>query len=159
EVADGQMRARGLEILPESQDIATRGTQVAHRLANFVFGFAQAEHHSRFGVDGFTTAFFDQLQHGQGPVVGGAGTNVGSQSAHRPQVVVDDLGVGLQHRFNRGFAGIEVGNEDLDNNARYGGANGFNRAPEVVGASVGQIVAGHGRDHDVLEAHAAGRFG
>ena len=74
------------------------------------------------------------------------------------QVVVEDLGLGREDDLDRLGAAVEVGGQHLDR--RPGpGADGQDAAAEVVGAAVGQVVAGHRGDHDVLQAEPGARLG
>jgi len=52
----------------------------------------------------------------------------------------------------------EVGHKDLDRGTGRG-PHRLDRAAEMLRAAVGQVVAGHARDHDVREPQPPGRLG
>ena len=67
------------------------------------------------------------------------------------EVVVEDLGLAGEDDIDGVGVAVEVGGQDLD-----GGSgplpDGQDAAAEVVGAAVGEVVAGDGGDDDVLQA-------
>ncbi len=49
---------------------------------------------------------------------------------------------------------VEVGNEDLDDDAGVQASDGLDCLAEVFGATIGQIIPGDRSEDEVFEAHA-----
>ena len=91
----------------------------------------------------------------RGKLAPGAGLAV--EAGHRLDVVVEDVGARVEDDRERLPAALEVGDEHLDRAAGDAGADLANRGREDPGAAVRLVVAVHGRDHGVPQAHARGR--
>jgi hypothetical protein len=72
--------------------------------------------------------------------------------------VVEDVRLRLHEPLERPVLADEVGHEHLDRRAGRG-PHRLDRPSEMLRTAVGQIVAGHARDHHVLEAEPSGRLG
>jgi hypothetical protein len=73
--------------------------------------------------------------------------------------VVEDVRPALHDRAQRPIGAIEVRDEDLHAHARALAAKGADGLGEDVGAAIGQVVARHAGDDNVLEVHLADSLG
>ena len=149
---DGQMLARGLEILPNGEDIHTPRAQIAHHILHLFDRLTQAHHQARFGQH----VGIDLLgvgEGGAGPIVAILRLHELEQSRNRLYIVIEDLGPGVDHdtqRFRRAF---EVGNQHFDRAAGVNFANAADEHGEDRRAAIFAVVAVHRGDHRVLKVH------
>ena len=80
------------------------------------------------------------------------------QPRDRLDVVIEDVRPGRHHRPQRRLIPVEVGDQDLDAHRRASGAQPCDRLSEDARSPIGQVVAGHTRDDDVIEAETADRL-
>ena len=104
------------------------------------------------------TGFLGVLENGQAHRVLALAAHVLLEPGDGLHVVVEDLGPGLQDDVDRLGPAVEVGGEHFD---RGPGAlaDGQDALAEVLGAAVGQVVAGDGGDDDVPQAQAMAGLG
>ena len=81
------------------------------------------------------------------------------EARHGFHVVIQHVGARCHHRFERGPVAAKIGDEDFHFAAGDAFANLRDRARENCGAAVGLIVAIHGSDDGVAQAHALDGFG
>ena len=65
----------------------------------------------------------------------------------------ENCGTRINHGLQRGLVSLEVGNQDLDRAARHGLMDAADRLSVDPRATVGQLVAIHARNDDVLQFH------
>ena len=83
EFDDRQMLKRGLEILPEREQIASGAAKVGEGGEQFIFLFAEAKHQAGFGEQVCAATGFGLGEHTERAIVGGAGANGGSRAGGR----------------------------------------------------------------------------
>ena len=76
----------------------------------------------------------------------------GIQPRHGFQVVVEHVGPGVGDNFHGAWLAQEVGCQNLDRGVRGGGAQRADGRREMAGTAVGQVVAIHRGDDDMLQA-------
>jgi len=75
------------------------------------------------------------------------------QAGDRFEIVIEDVGSGVDDEAQRVGIALEVGDQDLDRCLRQAAANLSNTRREDLRPTVRQVVAIHTRNDDVLEAH------
>src|ERR1043165_7576976 len=151
---DGQAVARGLEVLADGEDGAPSPTALrARRLLNlfhqgqdFIVALADADHDAGLGD---ASLLLDAAEELQRAVELGAGADGGVHAADGLEVVVDDVGAGVDHHLEGGPVALEIGDEDLDRHTGAGLAGADDRFGPDGGAAVGQLVAADAGDDDV----------
>ena len=73
--------------------------------------------------------------------------------------MIEDVGRGIEDDLDAPFLGVEVGNQDLDDDRGIHGANRFDRAGKMIRATIFQIISGDGGNDDVLQTHPAHGLG
>ena len=73
--------------------------------------------------------------------------------------MIEDVRLSGKDRFDGIIVVVEIRDERFDHDARIDRTHGFNRLPKMFGPAIGQIIAGHSGEDDVLEAQPAGAFG
>src|SRR6188508_433600 len=151
------------QVLADGEDVDAGGPEEAHRLEDLVPGLAEAEHDPGLRDHRVETDLRGDRaalgEHGDGSVPAGAAANRPLKAGDRLDVVVEDVGLRLDHGADVDRAAIEVADEDLDAGSRVleaDLANGFGDHP---GAAIGEVVARDHRDDDVLQVHELGRLG
>src|SRR6266850_5766246 len=87
---DREMLSRGLQILPEREDVRALSGEVVQSGEHFVFFFAEAEHQARLGWY-LGMRFFRTAEQLQRPLVHGAFTHLAIEARHRFRVVVENV--------------------------------------------------------------------
>ena len=80
------------------------------------------------------------------------------EPTHGFEVVVENLRVRREDCVDGLIAVVEIGHEHFDGDARIQRAHRFDGLPKMFRAAIGQIVARHRRDDDVVEPHPARGF-
>ena len=91
------MILRWPQVLPDGQEVAIGAPQVAHGFQNLIAGLAQPDHHARLDrhrrVD-----LLDPAQQLQRKVVITLGADLWEDASHSLDIVVEDLGPGVDNR-------------------------------------------------------------
>jgi hypothetical protein len=158
EPGDGGVAPRGAEVLADRDDVHLRAAQVGQDLPDLLVRLPQTDHEAALADLGLTDPLAGRQQV-QGTLVPALGPDPGKQPGHRLDVVVEHVGRGLEQSLQGVVPPSEIGCQDLD--ARPGESpaqlqDGFR---EDRGAAVGQVVAGHRREHDVAETEPGRRLG
>ena len=114
EAGDGVVRGRGREILAQGQERDARRAQVAQGGAEFGVRLAQAQHQAGLGP---RPGLRGAAQDGEGPAVVGLRADGRLEAFDGFEVVVEDVGFGLQHGADGGRIALEIGHEDFDGRA------------------------------------------
>ena len=152
---DGQVVRGGTQVLPEGDDVDADVAQVDEGPAHLVGSLAHAEDQTRLGDE---PGGRRPPEDGQAAGVGRRRPDRALQACDRLQVVVQHVGPRREDHIEGGRLTLAVGDEHLDRGARRAPANGPNHLGEPLGATVGQVVARHGRHHSVSETHARHRL-
>ena len=131
--------------------------QVGEHIEQFVPGLAESEHEAALGLHGGPQPLGSGEEFERPRIDALAAADVTIEPRHRFGVVVEDVGRRLHDPLDRAGLAEEIGHEHLDDGPR-GLSDRHDRALKVLGAAVGQVVAGDARDHDVGEAEPAGRL-
>ena len=91
--------------------------------------------------------------------IAGAGPHRQVIGRHRFQVVVEHVGLGRYHDFQRTLLAQEVRCQDFNRRVRVLGADGANDIGEVLRPAIGKVVAVDRGDDDMAEAHLLDRMG
>ena len=158
DVADHrEMLRAGAQVLTEGEDGDAVLKEVVHGLEELVFFFAEAEHEAALGgdfaaeLDGHFLGAFQDVEAAR---IHGAAAHERGEALHGFEVVIEDVGLGLEHGEEGVVLAVEVGHEDLDGDAGLGGAHGFDGLCEVIRATVHDVVTSDGGDDDVVQLHA-----
>src|SRR5690606_33927874 len=131
-------------------------------LFNLFAALAEAEHDAGLGRE---AAGFGVAQHGTRAVVTGLHAHGLLQAFDGFDVVVVNVGLGVEHGVDLIHAALEVGHKHLDGRIRIAVTHGADGRRPDAGAAIGEFIAGDGRDDAVLEIHLGhgvgdtGRFG
>ena len=154
--ADGRVERGGAEVLPEVDDGGAGVVRVEEGAADFVVRLAEAEHQARLDDEARRRG---GAEDGEGARVVRLGPHGGVEARHRFKIVAEDVGLGGEDgRKGRVFA-LEVGYENLDPCGGGGGADGADNGRPVRGPAVGEVVARHGGDDDLVQPAGAHRLG
>jgi hypothetical protein len=159
ELDNGQVTDGRLQVLAEGQDVAADLTEVIHGGEDFGFGFTEAEHEAGLGVERVLGPLPGFGQNAERTIIGGTMTNGWGEATDRFQVVIENVRLGVEHRLDGIVLVVEVRGQNLDDSAGVDGADGFDGAGKMIGAAVGEVIAGNGRDDDVAQAHPTGGLG
>src|SRR5712691_6558489 len=142
------------QVLPERQDVDVDGAKVAHRLHQLWVLFSEPQDDARLCQQPrrHPPRAAEELERA---LVAAAVARHLVEARHRLRVVVEDVGRGVDHGFERGRAALEVGDEQLDAAAGRREPDRAHRRGECARAAVGQVIAVHRRDDDVLEPELA----
>ena len=108
---DRQVRCGRAQVLAERHDLDSHSPQVAERRNHLGHGLAHAEDDARFrrapgrGRTG---------EHGKAPRVGGRRAHGALEAVDGLEIVVQDVGAGLEDDAERGFVALAVRDENLD---------------------------------------------
>ena len=154
---DGQVFGRGLHVLAESEDVRALRGDILHGGENFVAGFAESQHHAGFcGQPG--DKFSGAAEQFERTLVHGTLADLAIQARNGFHVVIQDVGLGGHYRFESVPIAAKIGNQDFDFASGDARANFRDGAREDGGATVGLIVAIHGSDDSVTQAHSCDSF-
>jgi hypothetical protein len=98
-------------------------------------------------------------QHAARTVVAGLHAHRALEALHGLEVVVENVGPGVEHGVDVLQLALEVRNEHLDRGGRVAMAHGADRRGPDRGSAVGEFVAGHTGDDAVAQAHGGDCFG
>lgn len=140
-----------LKVLAEREKVDMSGAKITHGLHEFLFSFTEAEHDGRLGVDS-RVEFLDGFEDTKGLVVSGAGIPYpGGKGASGFDVVVEDVGMGMDNGAKSVKIVLEVGNEDFDEDMGVFVADGPDSLGEVLRPAVGEVITVDGGEDDVVE--------
>ena len=140
----------GLQVLAEREDVHLLGGDVAQALFDLGRRLAEAEHDS--GLRG-EAARLGVAEHGEAALVAGLHADGLLEALDGLDVVVEDVGLGVEHGVEVVGAALPVGGEHLDGALRVAVLGGADGGGPDAGAAVLQVVAGDGGDDAVAEAH------
>ena len=148
---DGPVLQRRLKILAQRDDVHAGVAQVTECLANLVLGLADSEHESGLDEGAGAAMGGGMAEDGEAGVEAGDGAQLGRQAADGLDVVSEDAESGFEDGVDGGEAAMEVGDEEFDGGVWAGLADGSDDGGEMVGAAVGEVVAGDHGDDDVAQ--------
>jgi hypothetical protein len=151
EAHDGMMLARGLQILPDGEEIDVGGAQIVHHLEHFVALLAEPHHDSRFGED-LGIELLGALQELDGGEVACARTHGEIFRRHGFQVVVEHVRLRGNDGFDRPRFTQKVRRQHFDRGPCAAPADRADHSGEVRRAAVVEIVAVDGGDDDMRKA-------
>ncbi len=120
-------------------------------MQDFVPLFAEADHDARFGEHG-RVEFLHPLQKADGVEITGTRTDRQIVAGHGFHIVVEDVGLSGHDALKRTRLLQEVRGEDFDRGLREASRMAQITFSEMLGATVGEVVAVNGGDDDVGEA-------
>ena len=112
-------------------------------------GFAEPHHDARLGLRAPGLRALEQFQRLVVPRLGPHGP---VQVRHRLQVVVQQVGTGIEHGLERRLRSLEIGNEHFHAHARAPAAYGPDRLRKDRRAAVGPLVPVHRGNHGEPQA-------
>ena len=152
EPIDGGVFARRLQVLADGDEVDAGGPHVVHHLHDLFLGLAQADHDAGLG-ELVRVPLLDHLQQAQAVEVARARPDLQIQARHGLEVVIEDVGLGVDHHGRRPVLSQEVGRQDLDGGVRRLDADLAHHLGEVGRTAVGHIVAVDRGDDDVVQTH------
>ena len=127
--------------------------QVVHRLAQFLFGFAKAEHDARLG-EHFRAAPLGVGQHPQRLLVTRARiAHRMGQSSHGLDVLCEHFETRVDHGIDIRRHALEIGHQGLDGGLGHQRLDLPDCGREMRSAPIGQIVAVDRGEHHIAQAH------
>ena len=144
-----QMLLRRLQVLPHRQDVAAHCGHVTHEGMDGFIGFAESHHDARLGLRAAGLRAFEQLER---LVVPRLGPHRPVEFRHRLQVVVEQVGTGVEHGLKRFFRSLEIRDEHFHAHAWAPAAYGPDRLGEDRRAAVGPFVPVDRGDHGEPQA-------
>ena len=120
--------------------------------------FAEAQHQAGLGGD-LRVRFLGAAQQLERALVDGALAHLAVEPRHRLGIVVEHVGARGEHDLQGVPVAAKIGDQHFDLAGRNAPANLLDGAGEDMRAAVGLVVAVHGSDHGVAQAHARGGFG
>ncbi len=145
----------GLKVLSESKGPAAGGAEFLQGRFQLVRALSQAEHQP--GLDGHigrTTP--GPVEKFEGTVIDGPWSDLGIEALHRFQIMIEDVGAGIENGPQGGLIPPEIGDEDLDADPGSSDSQGADRLRKSPGAAIVQIVAGHGGHDDIIQGYLHG---
>jgi hypothetical protein len=149
---------RRLQILPDSQKIDIRGTQIIHNLQHLGLLLAKADHDPRFCEQGGIKPL-GPIEQPQRIEIARARPHLGIETGYGFEIVIEDVRLGGDDGFERRLFAQKIGCQDLDRRARSGGTDRPDGLREVPGAAVIQIVAVDRGHDDMREPQRSDRLG
>src|SRR5262245_4939647 len=147
---------RRRQVLPEGQDFAPDVAHIGDDVEKFADRLPDAEHETAFRGNR-RIPVLDASQQVKAAAVIGLATHLAIKPRNGFQIVVIDLGPGLDHAVDGCRVANEVRGEHLDGRPRPL-ANCQHATVEMVRAAVRQVVARHRGDHDVLQPQSRRRL-
>ena len=152
----GQMLRGGTEVLADGEDVELLRGHVAEGGGDLGFLFANAEHDARFDDE---TGGLGAAQELERALVLRLRADGLLQAGYGLDVVVENVGLGVEDGLEVLPAAFEIGDEDFDGGPGTCFMRGANGGGPDSGATVEELVARDGSDDRVLEAHEANRLG
>ena len=152
------MARRRSQILADGQEVDPGRAQVVHHLVDLTLLLPEPDHDPGLG-EAARIPLLDPVEQAERVVVAGAGPDRPVEAGHGLEIVVVDVGSGIDDLCHRAFLAQEVGGQDLDRGRGRGFADRLDAAHELEGATVRQIIAVDRGDHDVPETELAERLG
>ena len=140
----------GLKVLADGEDLHPHLAQVSNRLAYFVLLLADAQHNTGLGRESPILGVFE---HRQGTFVGGGFPDGLLEALDRFEVVVENVGIGVEDKVEGGEVALEIGSEHLDGNARVAVADRPYDVGPDLGSTILEVIAGDGGENTMLEIH------
>jgi hypothetical protein len=153
---DGPVLGGGLEVLADGEDVDAVGGDVAEGLLDFVGFFAEAEHDAGLGGE---IAGFGVAEDGAGAVVAGLDADGFLEAFDGLEVVVKNIGLGVEDEVEEVGLAFPVGGEDFDGGGGHAVADGADGGGPDGGTAVLEFIAGDGGDDTVAEVHLGDGFG
>lgn len=155
---DGEVFGGGAEILSDGGDGDVVVAEVGEDVDDLLVGFAESDHETGLGGD-IGAEGMGAGEHFEGAFVAGADADLFIEAGNGFDVVVEDVGGGVEDD-GHGFTGaLEVGDEDFDLAAGDAFADGADGGGEDGGAAVLLVVAVDAGDDGVFEAEGGAGFG
>ena len=88
-----------------------------------------------------------------------AGAHQRRQAFNRFHVVIVNVRAGIEHDLDAPILRVKIRNEHFDDDRRIHLANRCDRAREMIGAAVLQVIARDSSDNDMFQFHPAHRLG
>ncbi len=147
---NGGVVGGGLQILADGDDVHAGGAEVAEGLGNLVLLLAEAEHDAGFR---HKAAALRVAQEVERAVVARGFADGALEPFDRFEVVVEDVGLGVEDGVEGFGLAAKIGDEDFDGGLGIAVADGANGGGPDAGATIEQVVAGDGGDDGVAETH------
>ncbi len=145
-----QVLLGGLEILADRYDVGIVGHDVAEGLLDLMLFFAEAEHDAGLGRE---AAALGVLEHGAAAFVTGLHTHGFLQAFDGFEIVIKNVGFGVEHGVEIVEATFPIRSEHFDRAVGILVAHRADRGGPDRGATVFQFVAGNRGDHTVAQTH------
>jgi len=147
---DFEMLRGGLEILADGENVGLVGGDVAEGLLDLSLSLPEAEHDAGLGDE---AAGFGVLEDGAGAVVAGLDADGFLETFNGFQVVVKNVGLGVEDGVEVVELALPIGREDFDGGLGIAVADGADGGGPDGGTAIGEFVAGDGGDDAVAQAH------
>src|SRR6266446_33228 len=155
---DGELFARGMERLPEREDVRSLCGQILHGGQHFGFFFAEAEHQPGFGRD-VRVSLFGAMEKFQRTLVESAFAYLAVKAGHGFGVVIQHVGANGENAVQRVPVAAKIGDQDFDFASGNAAADFFDCTRKNFGAAIRLVVAIDAGDYGVAQAHAGDSFG
>ena len=109
-----RMFAAGAHVLADGDDVAVDGGQIGDDLADGGKIFAKPQHQAAFREDRMSRVVLDPAQQVEAALIIGLRPDLRIKGRHGLDIVVEDVGAGIQHRQQGGRIALEIGDQDFD---------------------------------------------
>ena len=140
--------AGGSQVLADGDDVDAHRGEVGQQTVDLLHGLAEADHQTR--LDGEASRLRPS-EHRQAAGVPGRGSHGALQTGHGLDVVVEHVGARIEQQLQRRIVALGIAHQGLHGGARASVADGVHARSNVGETAVGEIVAGHHREHRVLQ--------
>lgn len=152
------MLSAWLEILAHGQDIATGNLQVTPSFFNLTDRLAKTKHNPRLRWN-MRMGFFDPVQQVEGADILGLRPDLRVKSCHRFDIVIKDVGAGVEDGGECPAIALQVGDEHLHQGVWLMLAYGGYGLSKKRRTTVRQIVTGHRGNHRIAQPKKGHRLG
>ena len=152
------MLGRGLQILAHGQKIDVCRAHVIHDLMNFHAFLTQSQHHAGFGEDRRVVPLY-RFQQAQRGIIACAGADCRIEPGHGFKIVVVNVGTSFDDRLHRAFDLVaKIGRQDFDCGRRGVPTQRLDDLHKLARTAIGQVIAIHRSNHDMLQPHFCSRY-
>ena len=156
------MLGAGTQILTHGEHANICLTEIVHGLEDLVLRLAKAKHDTALGHHLLAARLREVTgtpEEIERETVLRTGADHRGEALHGLKVVVEDMGGRIDDNAEGIILAVEIRGQDLDDDRGIHVADRLDGAGEMLRPAVGNVVAGDGGDHDMLELHPSHGLG
>src|SRR5436305_1966855 len=155
---NGKMLERWAKILPDGEYIDLVRAHIMHDFDNLIPCLAQSQHEAGLGWRG-GIHFFGPLEHLERTLVDGLRAHALVQPGNGFDVMIENIGPGIDHDLQRVIDTLEIGRQYFDFTIGVETANPTDSSGENGSAAIFEFVTVDRGDHSMAQGHLLHRFG